>query len=87
MKNYLLNHGANPDTAELACGIGDLILTCRSETSRNYTCGKKLHSGQSLDDILTELQTVEGINALHELEVTEEYPILLHIARLAGLKR
>ena len=87
MKNDLLNHGANPDTAELACGIGDLILTCRSETSRNYTCGKKLHSGQSLDDILTELQTVEGINALHELEVTEEYPILLHIARLAGLKR
>ena len=87
MKNYLLNHGANPDTAELACGIGDLILTCSSETSRNYTCGKKLHSGQNLDDILTELQTVEGINALHELEVTEEYPILLHIARLAGLKR
>jgi len=85
-RKYLLNHGANPDTAELACGIGDLILTCSSETSRNFTCGKKLHSGQNLDDILTELQTVEGISALHELEITEEYPLLLHIARIAGLK-
>lgn len=84
---YLLNHGANPDTAELACGIGDLILTCSSETSRNFTCGKKLHSGQNLDDILTELQTVEGINALHELDITDEYPLLMHIARLAGLKK
>lgn len=86
MRKYLLNHGANPDTAELACGIGDLILTCCSDTSRNYTCGKKLHAGQNLDDILTELQTVEGINALHELDVTEEYPMLLNIAMLAGLK-
>ncbi len=85
-RNYLLNHGANPDTAELACGIGDLILTCSSETSRNFTCGKKLHAGQNLDDIITELQTVEGINALHELDITEDYPLLMHIARIAGLK-
>lgn len=85
-RKYLLEHGANPDTAELACGIGDLVLTCSSDTSRNYTCGKKLHSGQNLDDILTELQTVEGINSLHELDVNEDYPLLLHIARIAGLK-
>ena len=86
MRKYLLEHGANPDTAELACGIGDLVLTCSSDTSRNYTCGKKLHAGQNLDDILTELQTVEGINALHELDVNEDYPLLFHIARIAGLK-
>lgn len=85
-RKYLLEHGANPDTAELACGIGDLVLTCSSDTSRNYTCGKKLHAGQNLDDILTELQTVEGINALHELDINDDYPLLLHIARIAGLK-
>ena len=80
----MLEHDANPDTAELACGIGDLVLTCSSDTSRNYTCGKKLHAGQNLDDILTELQTVEGINALHELDL-EGYPLLTQIAGLAGL--
>ena len=85
-RKYLLEHSANPDTAELACGIGDLVLSCSSDTSRNYTCGKKLHAGQNLDDILTELQTVEGINSLHELDVSEDYPLLLHIARIAGLK-
>ena len=86
MQRYLNDHGANSDTADCACGIGDLILTCNSRSSRNYTCGMKLKAGIELDDILNELKTVEGITALHDLDITDSYPVLLNVAKLAGLK-
>ena len=86
MQQYLEDHGANRDTADCACGIGDLILTCNSRNSRNYTCGMKLKSGIELDDILNELKTVEGITALHDLDISENYPLLLNVAKMAGLK-
>ena len=84
-QKYLLEHGANSETADLACGIGDLILTCSSRSSRNYTCGMKLSAGIDLDDIINELKTIEGINALHDLD-TDNYPLLDRIAKLAKLK-
>jgi glycerol-3-phosphate dehydrogenase (NAD(P)+) len=43
-------------------GAGDLIVTCYSERSRNYTVGKHLGRGESLAQITQSLKTVaEGI--------------------------
>ncbi len=68
MERYLADHGANPSTAELACGIGDLILTCTNETSRNFTCGVRLREGKKLPEIIEELKTIEGVTALQNID-------------------
>lgn len=82
-KNYLEKHGANPATAELSCGLGDLILTCTSRTSRNFTCGVRLREGKSKDEILNELKTVEGLSALEHIDF-DGYPLLTEINRLVN---
>lgn len=57
-----LKLGANPRTFTGLSGIGDLILTCTGELSRNYTVGKQLGKGKRLQDILSEMCMVaEGI--------------------------
>ena len=68
MGRYLVEHGAEAETAELACGIGDLILTCSGEQSRNFRCGRMLAEGVGLDEILKELGTVEGLGALERVD-------------------
>lgn len=54
-------------------GIGDLILTCTSMLSRNYTVGYKLGKGENLSSILSKMNSVaEGITttrAAYELSV------------------
>ena len=35
MKLYLVDHGAKPETADLACGVGDLTMSATDEKSRN----------------------------------------------------
>ncbi|MDN3640040.1 NAD(P)H-dependent glycerol-3-phosphate dehydrogenase [Simiduia curdlanivorans] len=57
--------GANPMTFLGLAGVGDLILTCTSDLSRNYRVGFALGHGRALDDIVTELgQVAEGVNTL-----------------------
>ena len=54
--------GADPITFLGLGGIGDLIVTCTSTHSRNYTLGYKLGEGKSLDKALDEMNmVVEGI--------------------------
>jgi glycerol-3-phosphate dehydrogenase (NAD(P)+) len=54
--------GANPRTFTGLAGIGDLILTCTAELSRNYTVGIKIGKGMKLDDILSDMRMVaEGV--------------------------
>lgn len=55
--------GANPLTFSGLSGMGDLVLTCTGELSRNRTVGYKLGQGARLDDILAEMKMVaEGVN-------------------------
>lgn len=57
-----INLGANPSTLYGLSGMGDLIATCSSPMSRNYTVGKLLGQGKKIDDILRELGSVaEGV--------------------------
>jgi glycerol-3-phosphate dehydrogenase (NAD(P)+) len=55
--------GAKPATFFGLSGLGDLMATCNSPLSRNYQVGYRLAQGQTLEQILSELEgTVEGIN-------------------------
>lgn len=46
-------------------GIGDLIATCTSSLSRNFTVGYRLGKGETLDHILaTSTEVAEGVNTI-----------------------
>jgi glycerol-3-phosphate dehydrogenase (NAD(P)+) len=54
--------GANLDAFYGLSGAGDLVLTCYSGRSRNYTVGNRLGKGESLSEIAAGMKTVaEGI--------------------------
>ncbi|SNS06614.1 glycerol-3-phosphate dehydrogenase (NAD(P)+) [Humidesulfovibrio mexicanus] len=54
--------GAKPKTFMGLSGMGDLVLTCTGDLSRNRTVGMKLGQGRKLADILAETKTVaEGV--------------------------
>ena len=56
--------------AELGGGLGDLIVTCLSEHSRNRRAGILIGEGKSLDEVKKEIgMTIESID---NLEVTYE---------------
>jgi glycerol-3-phosphate dehydrogenase (NAD(P)+) len=60
--------GANPDTFYGLSGLGDLMATCSGPLSRNYQVGYGLAQGQTLDQVLTQLQgTAEGVNTTQVL--------------------
>jgi glycerol-3-phosphate dehydrogenase (NAD(P)+) len=57
-----LKLGANPQTFAGLAGIGDLVLTCTGDLSRNHTVGKQIGIGKSISDILSEMRMVaEGV--------------------------
>jgi len=54
--------GANPLTLSGLSGLGDLVLTCSSDLSRNRTVGRRLAEGRPLADIEREIgQVAEGV--------------------------
>ena len=52
--------GADPMTFLGLGGIGDLIVTCTSTHSRNYTLGYKLGKGKTTEEALNEMNMVVG---------------------------
>lgn len=50
--------GADPMTFLGLGGIGDLIVTCTSTHSRNYTLGYKIGKGKTVDEALSEMNMV-----------------------------
>jgi len=54
--------GAKPETFSGLSGIGDLIVTCSSQHSRNRSVGERLGKGESLEQIMGGMkQVAEGI--------------------------
>ena len=54
--------GGRPKTMAGLAGLGDLVLTCTGELSRNRTVGLELAHGRKLDDIVASMKMVaEGI--------------------------
>lgn len=63
-------------------GLGDLIATCTSNTSRNHYVGEQLGKGHSLTEITASMHMVaEGVNtAKTMLELGQKYGVDLPIA-------
>jgi len=64
--------GARPETFSGLSGMGDLVLTCTGDLSRNRTVGLKLGQGQSLKEIMSNMKMVaEGVKTVksaHDLK-------------------
>jgi glycerol-3-phosphate dehydrogenase (NAD(P)+) len=59
---FAVRVGANPLTLSGLSGMGDLVLTCTGELSRNRKVGLELGRGRSLAQILGEMkQVAEGV--------------------------
>ena len=50
--------GARAETLAGLCGLGDLVLTCSSTSSRNFSLGKALGEGTSAAALMTDRRTV-----------------------------
>ncbi len=54
--------GGKPETFAGLAGMGDLVLTCTGDLSRNRTVGIELGKGRKLDEILAGMQMIaEGV--------------------------
>jgi len=54
--------GANPLTFSGLAGLGDLVLTCTGDLSRNRSVGVKIGQGKNIDEILGPMKMVaEGV--------------------------
>ncbi|MEE9320002.1 MAG: NAD(P)H-dependent glycerol-3-phosphate dehydrogenase [Granulosicoccus sp.] len=80
--------GAKPETfSGLAC-MGDLVLTCTDNQSRNRRTGLALAEGRSISDIEADMgQVVEGVSAaraVHEqaLRLHADMPIVEQVYRI-----
>ena len=58
MTRFGLAFGARRETLAGLSGLGDLVLTCSSTSSRNYSLGKGIGEGRSAADLLSDRKTV-----------------------------
>ena len=66
--------GGNTEAFIGLAGIGDLIATCSSSLSRNFTVGFRLAKGESLAEISSSMQEVaEGINTVRIINNFAKY--------------
>ena len=69
--------GAKPETLTGLCGLGDLVLTCSSTSSRNFSLGKALGEGQDAKALMSDRKTVaEGAHTA---------PVLVELAARRGI--
>jgi glycerol-3-phosphate dehydrogenase (NAD(P)+) len=88
MTRFGLSRGGRADTLAGLCGLGDLVLTCSSTSSRNFSLGKALGEGMSAAEALSGKTSVaEGAATapvLHDLAQRDgiDMPIVAAVARL-----
>lgn len=62
MVRFAVELGAQAETLNGLCGLGDLVLTCSSPQSRNMSVGLALGRGESLETALSgKLSVAEGV--------------------------
>lgn len=77
MTRFGLARGAQAETLAGLSGLGDLVLTCSSVASRNFSLGKGLGEGRSAANLLADRRTVaEGAHTA---------PVLAREAAKAGI--
>ena len=77
MTRFGLARGARAETLAGLSGLGDLVLTCSSESSRNFSLGKGLGEGRAAGELLADRRTVA--------EGAYTAPVLQRAAREAGV--
>lgn len=88
MMRFGVARGANPLTFSGLAGVGDLVATCTSTQSRNHTVGRRLGSGEALDDIIADMKMVaEGVKSSRAIidlarEAEVEMPISEGVVRV-----
>ena len=78
MLRFGMARGARRETLAGLCGLGDLVLTCSSTSSRNFSLGKALGSGQNAQ------QALAGKNSVAEGAATA--PVLAELAARDGIE-
>ena len=75
--------GGHRDTFAGLAGMGDLVVTCTSQRSRNRHVGEQLGSGKTIDEVIAAMnQVAEGVKAASVImEFAEKYGISMPIAR------
>ncbi len=80
--------GGEPSTFSGLGGLGDLVLTCTGDLSRNRTVGLKLGKGKKMDEILGDMQMVaEGVKTTQSCynlakKLNVEMPILDQVYKI-----
>jgi glycerol-3-phosphate dehydrogenase (NAD(P)+) len=79
-----LKCGARTETFFGLSGIGDLITTCSSSKSRNWTVGYYLSQGKTLEDITAQMVSVaEGVNTAKVLvKLAAEYEVDMPVSNM-----
>lgn len=77
MTRFGLAKGARPETLAGLSGLGDLVLTCSSTASRNFSLGKGLGEGKDATELLASSRTVA--------EGAFTAPVLQQAARALGV--
>ncbi|MFQ5330074.1 MAG: NAD(P)H-dependent glycerol-3-phosphate dehydrogenase [Thermodesulfobacteriota bacterium] len=69
--------GADPHTFSGLSGLGDLVLTCTGDLSRNRSVGLALGRGKGLDEIVAEMKMVaEGVKTTKSVyRLTKKYGV------------
>ncbi|MCW8971978.1 MAG: NAD(P)H-dependent glycerol-3-phosphate dehydrogenase [Gammaproteobacteria bacterium] len=80
--------GGHPETFMGLAGLGDLVLTCTDDQSRNRRVGLALGQGKSLEEAIASIgQAVEGVKSAPEVfalarEIGVEMPITEQVYRV-----
>ena len=77
MTRFGLAHGARRETLAGLSGLGDLVLTCSSTSSRNFSLGKGIGEGRAAAEVLADRRTVA--------EGAFTAPVLARLAREKGI--
>jgi glycerol-3-phosphate dehydrogenase (NAD(P)+) len=77
MTRFGLARGARAETLAGLSGLGDLVLTCSSTSSRNFSLGKGLGEGRKAAELLADRRTVA--------EGAYTAPVLKRAAEAAGV--
>jgi glycerol-3-phosphate dehydrogenase (NAD(P)+) len=74
--------GAHPRTFAGIAGMGDLVTTCTSRLSRNYSTGRRLAKGESREEIQESMRAVaEGVFTVRaEIELAESVGVEVPVA-------
>lgn len=60
-------YGADPMTVLSLAGIGDIMMCCYGNQSRNRICGLRVARGEDLEEVIQSIGTVEGVPTLSVL--------------------